>query len=81
MRLGDNDFQMEFLLSEAVLRHQPGGPAVMAAQLRSLAEVGERSNVTIRIVPFGVGSHRGLKIQSFTMLQFPRGANGLVVPT
>ncbi|GAA2481076.1 helix-turn-helix transcriptional regulator [Nocardia seriolae] len=80
-RLYDNDFSMKFLLSEAVLRHQPGGPSVMVDQLRSLAETSERVNVSIRIVPFEVGSHRGLKIQSFTMLQFPRGTSGLVVPT
>ncbi|WP_330183421.1 helix-turn-helix domain-containing protein [Nocardia sp. NBC_01503] len=79
-RLEDADFQMDFLLSEAVLRHQPGGPAVMAAQMRWLAELSERTNVSIRLIPFSTGSHRGLKIQSFTMLQFPRGTSGLVVP-
>ncbi|MFE2960503.1 helix-turn-helix domain-containing protein [Nocardia tengchongensis] len=79
-RLEDSDFRMNFLFSEAVLRHQPGGPAVMAAQLRWLAEVGERDNLTIRVVPFGVGSHRGLTIQSFTLLEFPRGSSGLIVP-
>ncbi|MFC9999413.1 DUF5753 domain-containing protein [Nocardia sp. NPDC127526] len=79
-RLDDADFQMNALVSEAVLRHQPGSPAVMAAQLRWLAEAGERDNIRIRVIPFRVGPHRGLNIQSFTLLEFPRGSSGLTVP-
>ncbi|MRH92827.1 XRE family transcriptional regulator [Nocardia sp. SYP-A9097] len=81
VRLEDNNFRLDAVLSEAVLRHQPGGPSVMAAQLRWLAEAGERENIGIRVVSFGSGAHRGLTIQSFTMLQFPRGTSGLVVPS
>ncbi|MFF2556223.1 helix-turn-helix domain-containing protein [Nocardia sp. NPDC058058] len=71
-KLDDSSFRLNFLMSEAVLRHQPGEPDVMAAQLRWLAAVSARDNISIRIIPFGVKGHRGLTIQSFTLLQFPR---------
>ncbi|MEC3955001.1 helix-turn-helix transcriptional regulator [Nocardia sp. CDC153] len=69
-RLDEPDFRLEVLLSEAVLRNQPADPDVMAGQLHWLAEVSERDNISIRIVPFDVGPHRGLVIQSFTLLEF-----------
>ncbi|MFJ4654494.1 DUF5753 domain-containing protein [Nocardia sp. NPDC088792] len=79
-RLDETGFRMEVLLSEAVLRHQPADPAVMAQQMRWLAEVGERDNISIRVVPFGVGPHRGLVMQSFTLLEFASLGNRLSEP-
>lgn len=79
-RLDDDNFALNVVISEAVLRHRPGGPAVMSEQLRRLVEVGERDKVSIRVVPFDVGSHRGLTIQSFTLLEFPRLASRLTEP-
>ncbi|MFI6871569.1 helix-turn-helix domain-containing protein [Nocardia sp. NPDC050406] len=76
VKLDEDGFHLEALLSEAVLRHRPGGPAVMSAQLRWLAEASERDNISIRVVPFDVGSHRGLSILSFTLLTFPRMERG-----
>ncbi|MBF6240888.1 helix-turn-helix domain-containing protein [Nocardia otitidiscaviarum] len=80
IRLDDSAFRLTAMLSEAVLRHQPGGCAVMGGQLRQLITDGERENVAIRIVPFGVGAHSGLVVQSFTLLEFPPLANRLVEP-
>lgn len=65
------DFTFEVLLSESALRHQLGGPAVMAEQLHRLVEVGGEPNVSVRAVPFNVGPHPGLLVQSFTLLEFP----------
>ncbi|MVU78935.1 helix-turn-helix domain-containing protein [Nocardia sp. ET3-3] len=70
-RLNDPDFRLELLMSEAVLRNQPGGPQVMAGQLRRLAEANEHDNISVRLIPFGVGSHRGLTVQPFTLIHFP----------
>ncbi|GAB2562688.1 helix-turn-helix transcriptional regulator [Nocardia heshunensis] len=70
-RLCDPNFRLELLMSESVLRHQPGGPTIMAAQLRWLAEVSQRDNVSVRVIPFDVGSHRGLTVQPFTLIHFP----------
>ncbi|MGW4246857.1 DUF5753 domain-containing protein [Nocardia sp. NPDC004722] len=80
VRLDDPNFRMEVLLSEAVLRHRPAEPGVMAGQLRWLAEVGVRDNLSIRVVPFHVGPHRGLAIQSFTLLEFNAVESRLTEP-
>ncbi|MBV2362679.1 helix-turn-helix domain-containing protein [Streptomonospora sp. NEAU-YY374] len=58
------------LLDESVLYRPIGGPQVMAAQLRHLLEIHERSHVTIQIVPFNAGAHSGLN-GSFDILEFP----------
>ncbi|WP_459955874.1 helix-turn-helix domain-containing protein [Nocardia sp. IFM 10818] len=80
-RLDSKDFHVLALLSEAVLRHQPGNSSVMAGQLRQLIEDSERPNVSVRVLPFEVGMHAGLTVLSFTLLQFPRLPNKLVEPS
>ncbi|MGX1811824.1 DUF5753 domain-containing protein [Nocardia sp. NPDC055321] len=80
-RLSEGKFAMDVLLSEAALRHQPATSAVMAAQMRWLVEVSNRDNISVRVVPFSTSPHRGLVIQSFHMLEFPRSEGGLVEPT
>ncbi|MFF0635014.1 helix-turn-helix domain-containing protein [Nocardia sp. NPDC004151] len=77
-RLNDTDFRLELLMSESVLRHQPGGPGVMVGQLRWLAEAGRRDNISIRLIPFAAGSHKGLAIQPFTLVQFPALSSNVV---
>jgi hypothetical protein len=56
----DEPPELEVLLDEMVLRRVLGGHRVMARQLRHLIEAAERPNVTLRVVPFGVGAHTGL---------------------
>ncbi|MEU1208539.1 helix-turn-helix transcriptional regulator [Nocardia sp. NPDC005825] len=79
-RLNEKEFHVRVLMSEAVVRHRVGGVAIMAAQLRWLADLGERENVSIRIIELDVVSHRGLTIQPFTRLEFARGVSGLTKP-
>ncbi|UGT41453.1 helix-turn-helix domain-containing protein [Nocardia yamanashiensis] len=79
-RLDDPGFRLEALLSEAVLHHQPGGPRVMSEQLGYLAEASAHERISIRVVPFTVGMHPGLVIQSFSLLEFPRLPRNLVDP-
>ncbi|MFB8006997.1 helix-turn-helix domain-containing protein [Nocardia sp. NPDC056000] len=79
-RLANSDFRVNALLSEAVLRHQPGGPRVMHEQLTHLGVVGRQENVSIRVVPVSVGAYIGLVVQSFTLLEFPPLAVRLTEP-
>ncbi|MFC4908638.1 helix-turn-helix domain-containing protein [Actinomadura gamaensis] len=44
--------ELEMIVGEAAIRQHFGGPAVMAQQLRHLAEAMQWPNVQIRIVPF-----------------------------
>lgn len=79
-RLNESDFRLEAFLSEAVLRNRPCSPAAMREQLGWLTEVGQRHNVSIYLIPFSVGPHRGQTIQVFTLLRLPKGASGMVLP-
>lgn len=59
-----------FILDEAVIRRLVGGKAVMRRQVRQLAEMASRPNVTVEVVPFSVGVHAGMN-GSFVVLEFP----------
>ncbi|QUG99541.1 helix-turn-helix domain-containing protein [Saccharopolyspora erythraea] len=45
------------LIDEGVIRRVVGGPEVMVEQLRHLLVMAERDNVTLQIVPFGIGAY------------------------
>jgi transcriptional regulator with XRE-family HTH domain len=66
----------EVLLSEAVLRRPIAGPQVMAEQLHQLADAAMLPNVSIRVVPFSAGLHRGMLSGPFAMLRFPDNGDG-----
>ncbi|MEV0463090.1 helix-turn-helix transcriptional regulator [Nocardia tengchongensis] len=79
-RIVDNGLNLVALLSESVLLHQPGGTRVLAEQLRHLAEISERPNVSIRVIRHSVGTNPGHVVLSFTLLEFPPMASRLVEP-
>ncbi|MFI1918659.1 helix-turn-helix domain-containing protein [Nocardia sp. NPDC020380] len=80
-RLEEPDFAVDVVLSEMVLRDQIGGPGVMADQLQRLADIGELSNVSVRVVPFDAAGHLGSRVGSFVLLEFPKlAATGLMEP-
>jgi transcriptional regulator with XRE-family HTH domain len=60
------------VIDEAVLRRPVGGPDVMRRQLMRLIEVSEQPAITIQVIPFAVGAHRGVD-GSFIILEFPTG--------
>ncbi|TLG05351.1 helix-turn-helix domain-containing protein [Nocardia cyriacigeorgica] len=70
-KLDEAGFEMEVILSEAVLRHQVGGWAIMARQLRHLVDVASRHNVSIRVIPLRANGHIGLQVGSFVLFEFP----------
>lgn len=79
-RLQDASFRLDVLISEAVLRHEAGGAAVMAAQLRHLVEPTEGATISVRVVPFHTGAHPGLVVLSFSLLEFPPLTGRLTQP-
>ncbi|MGO1050943.1 helix-turn-helix domain-containing protein [Crossiella sp. CA198] len=67
-----NPPQLHCLVDESALLRPVGGTAVLARQLRALAVVAERPNVTVRIVPIDAGAHPGVH-GSLTLLEFTGG--------
>jgi transcriptional regulator with XRE-family HTH domain len=65
-----------YVVDEAVIRRHVGiskDPAIMPDQLRVIAEETERNPlVTLRVMPFAAGAHRGLS-GPFTLLEFDGG--------
>ena len=48
------------VIDEAVLRRPVGGADVMRAQVEHLAEMAERTNVVVQVIPYSVGAHEGV---------------------
>ncbi|ATL70441.1 helix-turn-helix domain-containing protein [Nocardia terpenica] len=75
-RLLDTDnFKLEALISESVLRHRIGGAEVMKEQLNRLLELSRRPNVSIRVVRFDAPLHLGLMSKDFVFMEFPEHQN------
>ncbi len=72
--------ELRLVLSEGALRVQVGGPEVMRAQLRKLAEVARRSQVTLQVLPAGAAAHVQA-VGPFTILDFADPADPPVVYT
>ncbi|MER5970688.1 helix-turn-helix transcriptional regulator [Streptomyces sp. NPDC002055] len=62
--------EFHVVLDEAALHRPYGGSAVMRGQLRHLAEISERPNVTLQVMPFAFGGHAA-ESGAFTLLRFP----------
>lgn len=65
---------MNVFVDEAALRNVTGSRSIMEAQLRHLLDVGRRRNLTIRVIPQSVGTHRAMIVGKFVILDFPRHA-------
>jgi len=59
-----------FILDEAVLRREVGGPKVMAHQIDHLIELAQRPGVSIQVVRFAAGAHSAMA-GPFVHLEFP----------
>ncbi|MEU3453095.1 helix-turn-helix transcriptional regulator [Micromonospora sp. NPDC006766] len=67
--------QVDIVLDEAVLRR-----GVDAEQLNHVIVVSRQSNVSVRVVPFGVGLHpAGLANGAFTILDFDAGSEPSII--
>lgn len=52
---------VHLLIEEGVLHRRVGNDEIMSEQLEGLLRMGNRSKVTIQVVPFAVGTHPGLE--------------------
>jgi len=70
-----------YVVDEAVIRRHVGiakSPDIMPDQLRQIADRAEQDGlVTVRVIPFGAGAHRGL-YGPFTLLEFDGGLPDLL---
>jgi hypothetical protein len=64
--------ELVVVIDEAALRRPVGGVDVMRRQLQRLVEVSEQPAITLQVLPFSVGAHRGVD-GSFAILEFPTG--------
>lgn len=69
-RLRDNNFQVHVHLLQSVLHHWVGSAALMADQLAHLEQISQLPNISLRIIPSNAGSHVGLHLGGFTLLEF-----------
>lgn len=67
-----------FVLHQAVIDAQIGGRAVMAEQLRHLAVIAERPNVTLRVIRADSGAYAAVGV-SFTAFGFAHEADPKIV--
>ncbi len=57
------------MVDEAVLHREVGGPKVMHDQLIHLAELADRPNITVEVIPYSAGAHSGL-LGAFAIAEF-----------
>jgi hypothetical protein len=66
------------IMDEAVIRRLVGGRDVMRGQIEHMLEARSLPNVTIQMIPFGVGAHPGMD-GSFVILDFPEDDDPSIV--
>ncbi|WP_228812403.1 helix-turn-helix domain-containing protein [Nocardia otitidiscaviarum] len=64
---------LDVILDESALHRVIGSPKIMAAQLRHLADLSTRPNITIRVLPYAAGTPLGDLTGPFTILDFGDG--------
>ncbi|MGW0047692.1 helix-turn-helix domain-containing protein [Nocardia cyriacigeorgica] len=70
---------LNVVLLECAIRRVVGSPRIMAAQLKHIADMSTRPNVTVRILPFSAGIPLGDPMGPFTIVDFPADNRGKVV--
>ncbi len=70
---------LDVILDESALYRVIGGRRIMDVQLRHLADMGTRPNITIRVLPFGAGVPLGDLTGPFIILDFLESKRGVPV--
>ncbi len=66
-----------YVIDEAALHREVGGPEVMRQQIRHLVDLLSGPRLSVRIIPFSAGAHPSMK-GSFTILEFADWDNDLL---
>ncbi|GGX97522.1 helix-turn-helix domain-containing protein [Streptomyces fructofermentans] len=66
---GEEGPKLFIILDESVIRRQVGGPKVMRTQMERLAQLADHPRITLQVLPFSVGAHRGI-LGPFTLFEF-----------
>lgn len=74
-RLMGDDLRLAVVISEAALQRCAHEPEVGVSQLECLVDQGQRPNIKIHVLRFGVGLHAGMD-GAFSLLRFPEGVLG-----
>jgi hypothetical protein len=61
--------ELDFIIGEATVSRPVGGKQVMLEQIERLKEVARHERVTLQLLDFAAGAHRGMG-SAFTLLQF-----------
>lgn len=69
---------LDVVLGESALRRIVGGPKVMAAQLRHIADMSTRENVKVRVIRDRDGIALGDLTGTYIVLEFDRSARGVL---
>jgi transcriptional regulator with XRE-family HTH domain len=69
--------RLDVVLDEAVLHRVVGGPAVMSAQLDRLIVSSHQPNVTVQVIPYGVGAHPAMD-STFNILELASPVTSVV---
>jgi transcriptional regulator with XRE-family HTH domain len=73
----DNPPRFTAVLDEAALHRVVGGRRVMAAQLSKVLEMSARPNITIQVLPYGLGAHPAME-SNFIIIELPSPASDVV---
>lgn len=73
-RLVDDPPVLRYVLNEAVVRRQVGGPDGMRAQLEHLIDMSRKPYMTLQVLPFAAGPHPA-QAGPFVMLRLPDEPN------
>jgi len=73
-----DDATLHFILSESALRRVAGNPTLMANQLRHIAELADRANIDVQVLPFDAQTYSAVTF-AFILLQFEQDASTDVV--
>ncbi|WP_063063774.1 helix-turn-helix domain-containing protein [Nocardia violaceofusca] len=72
---------VDLVLHESVLHTVVGNHSVTASQLRHLADISTKPNVTVRVLPYAAGFPLGTPVGPFAILDFETSSNGVAEPT